>query len=544
MTHVLLYWHTLKYLKPVQFWYRLWYYFYKPKPGFPAKLETRPSSGNWQRCARADSIPAKNTFRFLNQAQSFSDPVHWHHSDVSELWQFNTHYFDDLNATDAHARNAWHNQLIERWIVQNPAGKGVGWHPYPTSLRIVNWVKWLLTSNNAPASMDASLPIQANYLCKQLEYHIQGNHLWANAKALIFAGVYYQGEVAERWFSKGTSLLRKQLQVQILSDGGHFERSPMYHGIILEDLLDLLQLSQLYPSVFDEQLLDEIQKEALHMFSWLDAMCHPDGEIAYFNDATSGIAPTLKQLRQYATVIALSVFRCPEKRMIKLSDTGYMRIANDQAVLIADVGEIGPRFQPGHAHADTLSFELSLFQSRLIVNCGIDRYGSGKERLKQRGTSSHSTVEVDGENSSEVWSGFRVARRAHPIDLQVSDSETRSSIACGHDGYRRLRGDVIHRREWSITADSLEVNDKLEGSFSKAVARFFLHPDVRIGQSDETACLLTVAGKSVKINIEGAKLKITDSSYHPGFNLTQNSHCLELLFSGATCLTRIQWNRE
>jgi hypothetical protein len=47
-----------------------------------------------------------------------------------------------LNAADAGKRNIWHRGLINRWIEETPVGKGNGWEPYPSSLRIVNRAKW------------------------------------------------------------------------------------------------------------------------------------------------------------------------------------------------------------------------------------------------------------------------------------------------------------------------------------------------------------------------------------------------------------------
>ena len=82
--------------------------------------------------------------------------------------------------------------------------------------------------------------------------------------------------------------------------------------------------------------------------------------------------------------------------------------------LLLDVASIGPDYLPGHGHADTLSFEMSLFGKRTLVNRGISQYGI-EVRQVERGTAAHNTVVINNENSSEVWSGFRVARRARPL---------------------------------------------------------------------------------------------------------------------------------
>ncbi len=109
------------------------------------------------------------------------------------LWTYNLHYFDDLNAADRSARRAWHDRLVERWIDENPPGAGIGWDPYPVSRRMVNWIKWSLGGNVLTPKARQSLAVQARWLNRRIESHLQGNHVFANAKALIHAGLYLRG---------------------------------------------------------------------------------------------------------------------------------------------------------------------------------------------------------------------------------------------------------------------------------------------------------------------------------------------------------------
>ena len=112
-------------------------------------------------------------------------------SRLEKLWRYNQHYFDDLNATGASARRDLQIDLMLDWAANNRPGRTIGWDPYPTSLRIVNWVKWVLSDNAMPDECLESLAVQARWLNKRIEWHILGNHLFANAKA---------------WFSLGFSL--------------------------------------------------------------------------------------------------------------------------------------------------------------------------------------------------------------------------------------------------------------------------------------------------------------------------------------------------
>nr|AIA14495.1 Unknown Function [uncultured bacterium] len=167
-------------------------------------------------------------FRFLNAEREVLTQADWNAAGVDKLWLYNLHYFDDLNAADAGARSAWHRASIEKWIAENPPDTGNGWEPYTLSLRIVNWIKWALAGNALTPTALHSLAVQCRYLSRRLEYHLLGNHLFANAKALVFAGLFFEGPEADAWLRTGLDILRREVPEQVLPDGGHFERSPMY----------------------------------------------------------------------------------------------------------------------------------------------------------------------------------------------------------------------------------------------------------------------------------------------------------------------------
>ena len=133
------------------------------------------------------------------------------------------------------------------------------------------------------------LALQVRWLSKKIEWHILGNHLFANAKALVFAGLFFQGREANAWLAKGLRILSNEIPEQILPDGEHFERSPMYQTIILEDLLDLINLSNAFPDNLIVDFTKDLKSTATKMLNWLIAMCHQDGEISFFNDASIGL---------------------------------------------------------------------------------------------------------------------------------------------------------------------------------------------------------------------------------------------------------------
>lgn len=480
------------------------------------------------------------TFRFLNETRALAEP-HSDGSPPSELWSYNLHYFDDLNAFDGEARRHWHIEAMANWIRDHPPGRGDAWAPYPTSLRVVNWIKWGLGGAALDGPTIQRLATQVRALRRRLEYHLLGNHLFANAKALVFAGLFFEGNEADRWLDKGMTIFAQQMPEQILRDGGQFERSPMYHALAFEDVLDLINVAAAFRGGVPEKWSSFVASWpalAQRMRAWLSAMRHPDGEISFFNDAAIGIAPSPAELDRYADeVVGAPAPDSSENGSVRhshLPDSGYVRADAPGAALLIDVAPIGPDYLPGHAHADTLSFELSLLGQRVVVNGGTSRYGTGPERDAERGTSAHSTVIIDDENSSEVWAGFRVARRARPMDLVVEVTAEDIQVSCAHDGYTRLRGKPVHRRTWRLRPGILRVEDIVEGQYQSAAARFHLHPLVEptMDGSGTSGRLRLPGGKEVRWRT-GGSARVEASHYAPEFGRRLPTRCLALTLQGS-----------
>lgn len=545
------YFHTLRYLRPSQIAHQLLHRVRRPKvdlsppPAF-APLAFTPSAstssgGAWRTPARREpSIEGPGVFRFLGEAASYKD-IGWSGDEMALLWRYNQHYFDDLNAADAASREAWQRAALADWLAQNPPGSAPGYDPYTTSLRLVNWTKWLIGGAQPVDGMQESMAVQARLLMQRLEYHVRGNHLLSNGKALVFVGALFTGEEADRWLQRGLTILRTELPEQVLSDGGNYERSPMYHALCFEDVLDLINLARAFPARIPQDLVDEVHAMAGPMRFWLDTMCHPDGEIAHFNDAAIGIAPSPAELRRYAD--DLSIEASPGRGVervgtstIWLRASGYVRVEREDAVLLCDLAPLGPDYLPAHGHADTLSFELSLHGQRLVVNGGTSRYGTGPERHTERSTAAHSTVQVAGANSSEVWGGFRVARRAKPFDLVVRETDDGIEVAGAHNGYARLPGSPIHRREWRLGARELEITDSIAPETS-AVARFVIHPDLTLEHAGDGRF---TAGPA-RFAVTAGTAQTVAAAHSPRFGDRRDTAALAVELTGGRSRVLITW---
>jgi uncharacterized heparinase superfamily protein len=548
MATLLNYWHTLRYLKLVQVFGRLWFKFLRPRIDLKPTPPIRQDSNTWiEPICRTSSMLAPDEFCFLNEIHKLI-PGDWDNPQLEKLWRYNLHYFDYLNAGDSQECTNWHRVLLHQWIRENPATLGTGWEPYPTSLRIVNWIKWALNGNSLSQECLSSLAVQIRWLSRRLEYHILGNHLFSNAKALVYGGAFFSGPEADRWLTCGMKILTREIPEQILSDGGHFERSTMYHALALEDMLDLVNLSRCHPAPFLSwrEFVRSWEEVVTRMGKWLLLMLHPDGEISFFNDATMGIAAPPADILAYGRRLGIYVKRPEQGSLYILKESGYFRVESNDGVFLIDIAPVGPDYLPGHAHADSLCFEGSVFGRRVFVNSGTSCYGGSLERLRQRATPAHNTVVIDSQNSSEVWGSFRVARRAYPRLHEIIDDRDRLEIDASHDGYQRLSGHNIHHRKWTFTTGRMVVTDRIDGRFSRAEARLHIHPDIRVDTRnlDRGQIELTLPQKEkIELFVRGGKVRMESTSWHPGFGISIPNQCLVVTFTQAEMTISIDWRQ-
>lgn len=544
------YFHTVKHLKFSQLYYRIIKRFIHPKAHDFEGVVAAPHSDVYVfHPLYNQKFFADNSVEFLNQKGIVDEASQWNDEAKTKLWLYNLHYFDDLSAFGSSSRKEIQTEFISKWINDNPVPIGNGWEPYPTSLRIVNWIKSFLSSINPDRVMLNSLAQQANFLSQDLERHLLGNHLFVNAKALIFAGLYLEVAEAQAWLKTGLNIYTKELEEQVLSDGGNYELTPMYHMIMLLDLLDLINIWSVYPEKINAEIVETTKYKVNIMIDWLVCMSHNDGEISFFNDSTFEIAPKNAVVMEYAQKLGFDISNQNKKNQTSslvvrnLDESGYVSIKSDSYSLIADLALVGPSYQPGHAHADTLSFELALYGQRIFVNSGISEYGLSNERLRQRKTAAHNTVSVNGLDSSQVWSGFRVAKRASVIDKSIkSMSNNFVNFSAAHNGFKQQGVSCIHRRNWNACEDTITVIDELVGDYDIAKGYFHLHPNILIDEISDNRIVLVSDVLTIYLDIVGAEVSVEDTTWHPAFGISLRNKTLCFLFLQNKMAINIKWS--
>jgi uncharacterized heparinase superfamily protein len=455
---------------------------------------------------RADAA-SKREFSFVGTTKCLA-AIDWAEQYINPLWTFNLHYFDYARDLASAYRDTLDHRYLRAfeevtfdWIDRcNPPS--VGWQPYPTSLRIVNWVySLILFGDSLPPEVRGrvahSLAIQAAWLERRLEYHLDANHLQANFKALAMAGLYFEGETARRWRTRGLSGTWHALETQVHPDGAHYELSPMYHAIALGDFMEVMALAE----AAGESVPGGCRERIRNMVRVHSFFSRPDGTLHLFNDAANGIAPAPSDLSRITARLRVSSEN--PTGVVALPEAGYWGMLDDEkgVRLIVDCGGPGPRNQPAHAHCDLLSFEFDLGGCPVVVDSGTSGYGGNPFREYVRSTRAHNTVQVDRKEQSEVWSTFRMGRRARVIRAHLEGSQLfRFSGA-----YESYDGSIIHERTFDLTRSRLRIEDRVLRAEGAMIRSFLhLHPAWRVDLEGERL-IASADGHRINIRFGGAQ---------------------------------------
>jgi uncharacterized heparinase superfamily protein len=459
-------------------------------------------------------------FTALGRTDAIGDPPDWQ-ANLPLLSLYNLHYFGWLGALPHREQR----RLVLDWMERYGPGRGLpGWWPYPLSLRLRHWARALFDGESLAAERPrvlASLEQQADCLADTLEHHLRGNHLLESGITLKLLSACLRGPAVARWRRFADRVLEAELDEQFLLDGGHFERSAMYHALLTHGLLDLVNV---LPE--DDELRVRLVERLPALLHFLAAMTHPDGEIALFNDAALGIAPAPGAILEYAGRLGA---KTPGVHTASFPEAGYHAWRRAGDALIVDAGPIGPDYLSTHAHGDMFSYELSLDGRRLVVDGGTSTYEAGEERAWVRSTRAHNTVEIGGADQCEFFGAFRVGRRGRPRRVTARISPDGLHLSGWHDGYRRLPGRPVHHRELAFASDgALAVWDTVESRKpQQAVSRVRLPPGARV-ELDSGSARIQAEGVQLELSTFGGALALARDRYAPRFGERLECPVLEL----------------
>ncbi|MHC4202791.1 MAG: heparinase II/III domain-containing protein, partial [Planctomycetota bacterium] len=414
---------------------------------------------------------------------------------------------------------------IERCGIGAPGALDLAWNPFAVATRLGWWARAWMKAHEILFAGDerfeeaflVSMRRQAAYLHDNIEWDLRANHLVRDVVGLAWAGRFFGRKNARRWLRTATRLAVSQVDEQILPDGGHFERSPMYHLQVMEDVLSLALLLE------DEHAAGRMRDAWTRMAEYLRWVRHPDGNIPLLNDAALNGARGPGRMLSSGKCIGAEPEDALPHGGRHFPDTGIVTWHGDPWTLFFDVGPLGPDYQPGHGHADTLSLECSFRGKRLFVDPGTHSYDNDDRRRYDRSTRAHNTVCIDGADSSEVWHIFRVGRRARPRSVQVSFSGGELVASASHDGYRHLAGRPMHGREIRVGPSGvMTVIDRVTGSSHHTCEGGLLVGPGWKAEEEPGGWSLSQGAARLRVEVkgpEGLELALESRPYHPEFGL-------------------------
>tara|TARA_B100000963_G_scaffold142632_1_gene124135 strand:- start:4052 stop:5875 length:1824 start_codon:yes stop_codon:yes gene_type:complete len=420
------------------------------------------------------------TFNFLNEKKSLKIPITWHSKKWSTLWTFNLHYFDwARDWTEDFLKNKkikedifLIKELMDQWIDKNKLGKGIGWNSYTTSLRIKNWVFiFRIFPNLLNKRRLDSLWLQICWLNNHKEFCYGGNHLIENLTALIIGSLQFDNQKARIIYKENLTILKKELEIQILKDGGHEERSASYHLLILDRLIEMgfyLEISKNERPIW---LIKAITK----MTNWIIDISLNKGSYPRFNDCTFNSRYSLNKVKNFAFAYLgkknhnnngyriflinsnnqrksknkYNNFKINNKNLINLKETGWTIIKpTKEWELLFKCGKSCPDHLPAHCHSDLLSFDLIRSGEPFFSEFGTSIYGNNELRQIERSSLAHNIFQLSYPINNlskdkliwiepiEVWGNFRAGKKAISKNRNCGkNTKGEYWVEGSHDGY-------------------------------------------------------------------------------------------------------------
>lgn len=465
-------------------------------------------------CYSADN----KSFTFLGKSKSFGVQIDWGFPDYGLLWQFHLHYFDWLNDPEVDLETCFDtiNQFID---YQNQ--KGYLGHAYPASLRVVNWIRFFRQHQVQDQRLLDSLYRQVQHIAAFPEWDLMGNHLLQNAIALMWGGDYF-GSPA--WLKLGESILKQELDEQVLQDGAHFEKSISYHSFLLMHLMSLTALLQIN-KIYDNSAID-LKMKCSRMLSYLSILKDGSDTFPHFGDSAENELVSFAELTNVAQHLRL------EKIDVRLQESGIRKLQGDRLQLFFNSGLIPAAYQPGHSHADALTFCLNVDGNPVLVDAGISTYERSERRLIERGTERHNTVCIAGADSAEIWAAFRMGRRPQ-VRFRVDEQDT---VVCEHDGYEARFG-IRHERMISVSGNEVQLTDSLKGwKGQPAYMLFHFYPGIRPVRTQSGWIVESVP---LRIITDSSNSELETYEYGAGFNQRLPAYRLKLIIEKETTRTSI-----
>lgn len=446
---------------------------------------------------------------------------------------------------------------VEDWIDKNPVGYGVNWACcMDVSIRATNWmaafslffdVLMKEEFRRFRRELAGSLWKHARFIRSHLEWlgskeNAGANHFLSDLTGLLTLGVFFRGTRAgERWVQFAHKELERQMQIQVLADGVHFECSPSYHRLCLEMFLWCEALARRAGRPFSDAYCERQQK----MQQFVADYMKPSGVAPLIGDNDDGrllnsgllcmgdhgcLMPKESHGRFFIDRFLLSgvvsVQTEPIAQSAAYPDGGFYFLKNEQAYVAVRAGRLA--YAGGHAHNDQLSFELNLAGRDIFVDRGTYVYTSDPEaRNRYRSSVAHNVMQINGAEQNCLGSRL-FGMMDETLGRVIEQKEGLLEVV--HYGFRSLqRPGAEYRRKIELLPGRLKITDiaKPLNSGDRLQWRFHLAPGltaqvfgetIHIQNEDKLICILNAFPKAV--------ISSQDYSHSPSYGVLEEAKVL------------------
>ncbi|WP_421864343.1 heparinase II/III family protein [Parvibaculum sp.] len=436
----------------------------------------------------------------------------------SERWSEELHGFSWLRhftvaneANNGDTARRYAQKLVADWIETEGNWHPVAWRPQVIGRRLISWfANGALIIDGTElvyrSTLLRNMARQARHLARVASIAPAGEPRITAAMGLAFSGLCLSE--GHKRLARGLKLLCRELDRQILPDGGHVSRNPSAQLSILLDLLSLRDALSARRIEVPKPVRNAIDR----MTPMLRFFRHGDGKLALFNGSTEG--------PEGAIDAALDRDDAKGRPFGFAPHSGYQRLVAGPASLVADTGAPPPGAFSHEAHAGCLSFEMSVGRARMIVNCGATKVLGPDWEAASRATAAHSTLVLADTSSARMLKG-RISRRLLGprvmegpvvVESRRNENDAGTWLETAHDGYAGLFG-LVHRRRLFLSAagEDLRGEDSLETSLNpkrykpwqllywhrvpedpEFTVRFHIHPDARVSLAHDKTNVLVL----------------------------------------------------
>jgi uncharacterized heparinase superfamily protein len=405
----------------------------------------------------------------------------------------------DLRAVGSDMARRKAVSLISDWIEEQENWDDDGWSPEVIGARLSNWIAFYdFYKTQLPTDWDpillASMARQLRHLLHTAPLLLAGTDRLQAIKGLIYGGLALIER--EKALGLGLELLHRQLEEELLPDGGTAARQPERHAQMLFLLIDIRQALKAAQLEVPLELALAISR----MVPELKMLRHGDGGLALFNGGNEGSSLLLDA--------AITLSEARGRLMKRLPETGYERVTAGRSLLLMDVGAPPEKPFDDNAHAGLLSFEFSIGRERLIVNCGAGPEGEVEWRRAMGATAAHSTVTLGNTNACELLTHGGIGHGPREIDAQRYEQAGLQVLEASHDAYvGRYKMTLQRALALSENGEELRGREVLSGPTGKDfTVRWHLHPDVNamLVQGGGAALLRLPSGAGWQLRLHGA----------------------------------------